>query len=275
VARLRHHIVVEAVERPWVDAFVAGLHDAFADLRFDRGRPVDGGGGPVEIFLIEGRPGAPGARYRLTYPVDPATSSGERRTLEMLVTAMDRAAETSLDISADEGGERLAMTVVLRSAAHLHAALAAGTAQWPGRPRSLHHVSWNVQIDVERWWRRVERHGGRHGAPVVAKIDHPLAGATITVVPRSAKKGRWTVDVVATIHGRSWTRPLAFVVLPFVRRSLRGEYRRALDEFAEDWNGAAAAFAHEDPNHLARDCFTPGALARRFAIVRPPKAGDQ
>jgi hypothetical protein len=65
---------------------------------------------------------------------------------------------------------------------------------------------------------RVERRGHRHGgAPFVAKITHSLAGATITTVPRPAKKGQWRVDIVATVHGRSWTRPLAFVALPFMR----------------------------------------------------------
>jgi hypothetical protein len=259
MVRLSHRVVVEAVGRPWVDAFVAGVHDAFVDLRFDGGRLVDVTDGPVEVFLVEGRHAAPDARYRLTYPVDPAESSGERRTLEMVVTAMDRAAETSLAISSEEEGERLAMKLALRSVAHPDAGLVVGTMRWPGRPRSLRRVSWSVQIDVGRWWKQVERHGDRHGgAPVVAKITHSLAGATITIVPRSDKKGRWTVDVVAAVHGRSWARPLAFVALPFMRGSLHSEYRRVLDEVAEDVNRAAAAFAHEDPDQLARDCLTPG-----------------
>jgi hypothetical protein len=87
-----------------VEAFVQGVYDAFVGLRFDRGRLVDGVGGPVEVLLVEGRHGAPGAHYRLTYPVDPATASGERGTVKMIVTAMDRAATTSLDISAEEKG---------------------------------------------------------------------------------------------------------------------------------------------------------------------------
>jgi hypothetical protein len=276
MVRLKHHIVVEAVGRPWVDAFVAGVYDAFVHLRFDGGRLVDVADGPVELFLVEGRHAAPDARYRLTYPVDPAESPGERRTLEVVVTAMELTAKTSLAISSEEGGERLAMKLVLRSVARPDAALVVGTMQWPGRPRSFRRVSWSVQIDVERWWKRVGRHGGRHGgAPVVAKITHSLAGATITVVPRSDRKGRWTVDVVAAVHGRSWARPLAFVALPFVRGSLHTEYRRVLDEVAEDVNRAAAAFAHEDPDQLARDCFTPGALAHRFHSVQPPDTSDQ
>jgi hypothetical protein len=101
------------------------------------------------------------------------------------------------------------------------------------------------------------------------------AGATITMVPRPAEEGRWTVDMVATIHGRSWARPLAFVALPFMRGSLHSEYRRVLDEVAEDVNRAAAAFAHEDTDQPARDCFTPGALAHRFHSVQPPDTGDQ
>jgi hypothetical protein len=276
MVRFRHHVVVDAVGRPWVEAFVQGIYDAFAGLRFDRGRLVDGVDASVEVLLVEGRHGAPGAHYRLTYPVDPATSSGERGTVTLVVTAMDRAAKTSLDISAEEKGGRLAMTSTLRSVARPEAAFAAGTVQSAGRPRSLHRVAWNVQIDVERWWTRVERHGHRHGgAPVVVKITHPLAGATITAVPRPAKKGRWRVDVVATVHGRSWARPVAFVALPFMRRSLRSGYRLALDEFAEDWNRAVAAFAQEDPAQLARDCFTPEVLARRAPIGRPSRISDR
>jgi hypothetical protein len=259
-----------------VDAFVAGIYDAFVDLRFDGGRLVNGVDGPVEVFLTEGRHGASGAHYRLTYPVDPAKSSGERGTLKMVVTAMDRTATTSLDISTEKKGERLATKLVLRSMAHPEVALAAGTLRRSGWPRSLHRVSWDVQIDLKRWWKQVERRGGRHGdVAVVAKITHSLAGARIAVVPRSAKNGRWTVEIVATIHGRSWARPLAFVASPFVRGSLRAEYRRAVDEFAEDWNHAAATLAHEDPNQLARDCLTPGALAGRFRTVRWPKTSDQ
>jgi hypothetical protein len=56
---------------------------------------------------------------------------------------------------------------------------------------------------------------------------------------------------------------------------LNSEYRRVLDEVAEDVNRAAAAFAHEDTDQPARDCFTPGALAHRFHSVQPPDTGDQ
>jgi hypothetical protein len=276
VARLKHQVVLEAVGRTWVDAFVAGVYDAFVDLRFDNGRLVNGADGAVEVSLTEGRHGAPDAHYRLTYPVDPAKPSGKRGTLKMIVTAMDRAARTSLDINAENRDERLAMKLVLRSVARPEAALATGTMQSSGWPRSLRRFSWNVQIDVERWWKRAERHGGRRGgAPVVAKITHSLAGATISVVPRSAKTGRWTVDIVATVHGRSWARPLVLVALPFMRGSLRTGYRDVLDEFAEDWNRVAATLAHEDPSRLARDCLTPGALVRRFQTVRPPDAPYQ
>lgn len=275
MARFKHQVVLEAVGRSWVDAFVAGIHDAFVDLRFDSGRLVNGVDGPFEVFLTEGRHGASGAHYRLTYPVDPAESSGERGTLEMIVTAMDREAKTSLDISTKKKSERLTTELVLRSAARPEAALSAGTVQRAGRPRSLHRVSWNVQIDMKRWWKQVERHGGRRGdVAVVAKITHSLASAKIAVLPRSAKKGRWTVEIVTTIHGRSWARPLAFVASPFVRGSLRTEYRKAVDEFAEDWNHAATTLAGEDPSQLARDCLNPGAL-RRLHIVRWPKSSDQ
>jgi hypothetical protein len=276
MAELEHHVVVEAVGRPWVDAFIAGVYDAFVDLRFDGGRPADGNGGPVEVLFTEGLHGAPDAHYRLTYPVDPADPSGEHGTTEIAVTSLDRAAETSLDISAEEPGGRLAMKFLLRSAAHPDAVSAAGTVQWPGRPRSLRRVSGDVQINVEGWWGRLEGHGDRDGGPpIVAKITHPLAGATVTAVPRSEEEGRWTVDIVATVHGRSWARPFVFIALPLIRKSLRTGYRLALDEFAEDWTRGAPALVREDPNKLARDCLNPGALARRFDTARRSKTGDQ
>ncbi|MEU8248274.1 hypothetical protein [Nonomuraea sp. NPDC048916] len=245
MARLRGEVVVEALAQHWFEGYVRALLDRAEDLTLDDDGWIQGDEDLADVTLVEGEHLTPGARYqRHVGPVD--GEAGDGTTSELALTSWERRGEVSATITTwHPGDDRTTWTVKLRDPDALESVVAGGTHHAAKRSQRL---SWAMEFDCRRWWRQVEGGAPARGrAPVMVLLRHPFGQGRLLVRPAATDGGKWRLVLTLDARGRGWVRPLAAIVLPFVRRTLEAKFRELIAETAEDWNKQIAELREFDP----------------------------
>jgi hypothetical protein len=78
-----------------------------------------------------------------------------------------------------------------------------------------------------------------------------LAKAKVKATPRrvgnSGGQPLWAIEIVTTVHGRSWARPLVAVALLLARGRIQAAYRKNLDEMAASAGAVIAKVTSKTP----------------------------
>lgn len=262
VAVFRHEIVLPACSREWLEQFIAAVHDKAEALRFDGGRlaeqPPDG----QEVLLVAGRHARKGAEYQ----VGPE-ATGSRIT----ITAWDRARETGVRALTRDQGAIITTSAKLRSANRPEVIEIHGEYRNPHGPWLARRAGWRAKVSLKGWWEYLLASKGP--APAVAEMTHPLLRGKLELYPRppeGAATGRWAVNVVGVVRGRSWARPPLAVGLALLHPIIRVGYRKALDDMAANASRDFAALVSGSPSAAAE-----AALKALYAPPRPGRPGSE
>lgn len=258
----RHEVTLAGCTREWFDQFVAEAHSAAESLRFEDGRLAgapsgDPADGPGTVSLVAGRHAARGARYQ----VGPAADG-----TSFTVTDWDRARRTGIALRERSGGHEMTAEVRLRSASRPRDIEARGGYRDPGGHWLARRADWSAEVSLAGWWKRLGTGSGTGtgagAAPAAATVSHPLVRARTRAVPRPAGSAggqpRWAVEVVTTVRGRRWARPLVAVVLVLARASIQDTYRKTLDEIASRASPGIATAAGMSPREAVAAMFAAG-----------------
>lgn len=252
MARIQHTVTLTPVPRRWFESCVVTLHDFAESLEAEgaRLRLPDGRRLP-ELLLAGGTHLRPGARYHPEN--DDGSGPDIDRTLTIL--AWDRKRETALELVTlddDPGGPaHLACTLRLTSAerpreARLSVKVQAGGGSWTKYAGG----SGRLHLDLGRWWPSAGGRGRATAIPLTGRLDHALARATVTAVPRPAGDGRWRVTIKVRVRGRSFVRPLLPLAMTVMGRRARGAFSKALDDAAKQWNDQVPELVRKDMDQL-------------------------
>jgi len=252
MTRFQHTVAVAPVPRRWFELCAVMLHDLAESLETQgaRLRLPDGRLLP-DLLLAEGRHLQPGARYC------PESDEDGEPDIDQALTVLfwDRQRETALELltlddDADRPG-RMACTLRLTSAERPRkASLSAKFQTGGGRWTKYASGSGRLHLDLGKWWSSVERHGRPSATPLTGTLDHALAHATVTVVPRPAGDGRWRVTVKVRVKGRSFARVLLPIAMAVTGLRVRKAFAEALDDAAKQWNAQVPGLVRKDMEQL-------------------------
>ncbi len=215
MARFSHVITLESVPRRWFDQCVAMTHETFASLRPEGDGLITEDGRTVSaVKLVEGRHATPGARYAL------GDGSGT-----VVVSAWNPRTETAIKVEIDDE-MHIAFDGTLQPSR-----LNAGGVMVLKQYKRLSGLSWNGVAELDRWWA-----GGRGAAPITASAKHMFAVARATISQRPAADGRWAIQVVVKLRGRTVFWPLVTLGLLFAKGKMQKSFAEALGTFAAQWN---------------------------------------
>ena len=97
--------------------------------------------------------------------------------------------------------------------------------------KRLSGLSWNGVAELDRWWA-----GGRGAAPITVSGKHMFAVARATISQRPAADGRWAIQVVVKLRGRSVFWPFVALGMLFGKGKMQQSFEEALGTFAAKWN---------------------------------------
>ncbi|TDC43772.1 hypothetical protein E1281_34780 [Actinomadura sp. KC345] len=233
---LKHQVEVKTVSREWVEEYVAALHRAIEELRFEKGRLADT---PADVRLVEGEHIEAGAHYRFV-----SEGVDKDESLNVKVVAWDSAGPSRVEFSSpDEAQTGWAEIDSARKPAVIRAALS-------GEIEDLTQLSLAGEANLERWWAGVGGSGGEPPA-FTATADHPLAEGGVSIAGSPADGDRWKVDTTVTVEGRDWARPLIAVADLVGGAAIEGAFKQLVDETAADWDRAVTRAAESDPRPAA------------------------
>jgi len=216
MARFSHVITLESVPRRWFDQCVVTLHQTVESLRPEGdGLITDDGRTVSAVRLAEGRHATPGARYALV-----GDGSGD-----VVVTAWNPRTETAVQVEIDDE-MHIAFDGTLRPS-RLNAGGVLALKQY----QRLSGLSWNGAAELDRWWA-----GGRGAAPITASAKHMFAVARVMISQRPAADGRWAIQVVVKLRGRSVFWPFVALGMLFTKGKMQKSFAEALSAFAAEWN---------------------------------------
>ncbi|MFE9105176.1 hypothetical protein [Actinomadura geliboluensis] len=218
----KHRVTLKAVSREWAEEYTAALHQGIEGLRFSKGRLAKKEPGAFGVRLLKGKHINPGARYRIAFvPED------EVEPLDVHVAAWKLDGPNRIEFNSPDDAQ--AGWVEIDSARRPTAVRAGFTGTFEG----YSHVTASAEADVERWW-------GASPAPLLTgTAENPAGEAALTVDRVTANDGEWTVDVTATVKGRTWARHLVSVAGLLLGSALTKSFRESVDTYAEKWNTAA------------------------------------
>ncbi|MBQ0826374.1 hypothetical protein [Streptomyces tagetis] len=255
MARLQHTVTLTPLPRPWFVSLVAAFHDVAESLEADGERMRLPDGRPADLLLTEGRHLRPGARYRTPGEDGVRPADGDP---VVTLTAWDRRRETAVEavVVEEDGGRRtvFAGEAGLRAADRPRDAWLSGSLRSSGKGARYLGGGAEARVDLDRWWSAAAGRGPLLGGPPLrGTLTHALAHATVTVVPRPADDGDWSVTVRVRLRGRSFARPLLPLVLLFLGRRLRTDFAARLDDAAREWNARLPALLRQDAGRLRAD----------------------
>ncbi|MEV7892158.1 hypothetical protein ACWD3I_48750 [Streptomyces sp. NPDC002817] len=228
------------------------LHDLAESLEAEgtRLRLPDGRRLP-ELLLAEGGHLLPGARYHRRTDDD----SGPDLDATVAILAWDRKRRTAVELVVLDGDPDSpgSMTCALWLASGERPRAASLSVKWRaggGRWTSYAVGDGRLHLDLGEWWSSAAGGGRLAAAPLTGRLDHGLARASLTVVPRPADDGRWRVTVTARVKGRSFTRPLVPLAMTVVGRRAHGIFAKALDDAARQWNNRVPEMVRQDTQQL-------------------------
>jgi len=248
MAVFRHEVMLSGCSRDWFQQFIVELHHEVEALRFDGGRLVaqlpDGQEG-TEVVLVAGLHAREGAEYRIGPEAD---------GLRLAITAWDRARETGVRLLGQEDGGIVTTSVKLRSASRPESIEILWELDNPQGAWLTRRAALQVKVSLTRWWAHLL--AGKGAAPVVVDVTYPLLKVKLEMFPRPAGDTAdgtfWAVNVVTTVRGQSWARPLAAVGLRLFHRMAQAGYGKQLDEIARTANPIITALATGSPRTAAK-----------------------
>jgi len=229
------------------------LHDLAESIRSEGAllRLPDGRRLP-ELRLSEGGHLRPGARYH-------SESDDEGRPdidQTLTILAWDQKRETALELVTldddSDGPGRMACTLRFTSAERPRAAELSVKVQ-AGRGKWAKYAAGGVRLhlDIDKWWSSAVGRGRRTTTPLTGKLDHALAHATVTAVPRPADDGCWRVTVTIRVRGRSFGRLLLPIAMTVAGRRARAAFGEAVEHAAKQWNNQVPQMVRKNMEQLS------------------------
>lgn len=258
---LRQTVVLEPLPREWVGAAVGAVMEAVEELREERGGLFAGRERVPGVRVAAGRHIGAGARY-LAEDVD---AEGVKVLHRVDVKAWDRASGVRLRYDGKAPGLRVHGEGELRGvddpAAVRLSADFRGSGSWARYRRGRAKGA----LDLRAWW--AAEPGA--GAPLTAELRHPLAKAALRVAMTETKRGKWKTVVVVSARGRGLARLPAAVAAVLGGIPLRRAFRRAVKDFAEEWNAGVPGAVAMTPGTIKAE-FLHGLTAAPAAPAKPP-----